>query len=236
MRLVFFLLLLLLVNLVLLLMMQAARQSAAEPERLARQINASRVTLMDAAGRPPAAPAAPSAIAEGNAPAVPAPPADTPLSVAGTVGACIEIGDFNTQTAASFEQDLSRLSHTGLPQRRVAQPAPSQLVYLPPLRSEAEADRRLAQLRKMGFTDSAVIRDDPARRWGISLGRFTRSDLADAHLEKLRGAGVQDARIVDYPPNSTRYVYRLSGVDGPSRARLAAAAAHYSGVTMRRCP
>ncbi len=227
MRLIFFLLLL--ANLVVLLVMQAARQGSAEPERLALQINASRVTLTDATDRPPS-PMASTPPAPRTSPT----PTDKPL--AGAVSSCIEIGDFNTQTAASFEQGVSRLSVSGLPQRRVMQPAPSQLVYLPPLRSEAEANRRLAQLREMGFADSAVIRDDPARRWGISLGRFTRTELADAHLEKLRGAGVHDARIVDHPPNSARYVYRWLGVDGPSGAQLAAAAAHYPGVTMRRCP
>ena len=225
MRLFFFLLLL--ANVVVLLVLQAARDRGTEPERLALQVNPARVTVIDAAGRP--APAPPK-------PAPQDPPPATATLPGDAVAACIEIGDFNTQTAASFEQDLSRLSHTGIPQRRVVQPAPSQLVYLPSLGSEGEANRRLSQLREMGFADSAVIRDDPARRWGISLGRFTRTELADAHLEKLRSAGVSDARIVEYPANSTRFAYRLSGVNTAGGARLAAAAANYSGVTMRRCP
>ncbi len=227
MKLIFFLLLL--VNLVVLLVTQAARDRATEPERLALQVNPARVTLIDAA-RPPA-------LASSTTPSVaPPPPGPAPaLPVAGGSAACIEIGDFNLQTAASFERHLSRLSHTGIPQRRVVQPAPSQLVFLPPQGSEADANRRLAQLREAGFADSAVIRDDPARRWGISLGRFTRTELAEAHLEKLRGAGVNDAQIGEYPANSTRLAYRLPGVDAAGGARLAAAAAEFAGVTMRRC-
>ena len=225
MRLFFFLLLL--ANVVVLLITQAASDRSREPERLALQVNAARVTLDYASGKPGAAP--PVA-------AKPQPvPAAAPAPAGGSTAACIEIGDFNTQTAASFEQDLSRLSHTGVPQRRVVQAAPSQLVYLPSQGSEADANRRLARLREMGFADSAVIRDDPARRWGISLGRFTRTELADAHLQKLREAGVNDARIAEYPANSTRFAYRLAGVDSAGGARLAAAAANYPGVTMRRC-
>ena len=223
MRLFFFLLVL--VNVVVLLVLQVARDRTIEPERLALQVNAERVAVIDAAGKPAPAPATPTAKAT-------PPPAVSPSGTA----ACIDIGDFNTQTAASFEQDLSRLSHTGTPQRRVVQPAPSQLVYLPPQGSEADANRRLAQLREAGFADSAVIRDDPARRWGLSLGRFTRTELAEAHLEKLRGAGVTDARIVEYPMNSTRYAYRLFGVNAAGGTRLAAIAANYTGVTMRPCP
>lgn len=216
-----FFFLLLLANVVVLLVTQAARDRGTEPERLAMQVNTSRLTVIDATGRSATAPSA--AISKG------------PTSNDGATS-CVEIGDFNAQTAASFEQDLSRLSLNHTPQRRVVQAAPSQLVYLPPQGSEAEANRRLAQLREKGFTDSAVIRDDAARRWGISLGRFTRSELADAHLEKLRSAGVTDARIVEYPANSTRYAYRVSGVTTAGSTRLAAAAANYSGVTLRRCP
>ena len=229
MRLFFFLLLL--ANLAALLLMQAARDGGTEPERLARQVNAERVTVIDPASRPTAATAAPEKTSQAAAASAPA----TPPVTAGA-GGCVEIGDFNAMTAASFEQELSRLSHTGIPQRRVVQAAPSQLVYLPPQGGEAEASRRLAQLREMGFADSAVIRDEAARRWGISLGRFTRTELAQAHLEKLRAAGVNDARIGEYPANSTRYAYRLPGVDAASGARLAAAAANFAGVTMRRCP
>ena len=231
MRLFFFLLLL--ANVVVLLITQGARDRSGEPERLALQVNAARVTLLDASGRPRVVspPEAKAAAAPATSPTV----STAPAPAGGSIAACIEIGDFNTQTAASFEEQLSRLSHTGVPQRRVVQAAPSQLVYLPPQGSEADANRRLARLRDMGFADSAVIRDDPARRWGISLGRFTRTDLADAHLQKLREAGVNDARIAEYPANSTRFAYRLAGVDTAGGARLAAAAANYPGVTMRRC-
>lgn len=236
MRLFFFLLVL--INLVIFLVMQGARDRSSEPERLALQLNAERVTLLDAAGTPVTRP---------SAPAAPTPAANTPssagratetktLPAAGGANACVEIGDFNTDTAAKFEEQLSRLPHSGVPQRRIVRAAPSQLVYLPSQGSEADANRRLAQLRDLGFKDSAVIRDDSARRWGISLGRFTRTELADARLEKLRSAGVPDARIIEYPANSTRFAYRLSGMEAAGGARLAAAVSAFEGVTMRRCP
>jgi hypothetical protein len=93
----------------------------------------------------------------------------------------------------------------------------------------------LAQLRTLGFTDSAVIRDDSARRWGISLGRFTRTELADAHLEKLRAAGVSDARIGEYPLNTARYAIRVTLEDAESRDDLKALATKFGGLTLRAC-
>jgi hypothetical protein len=136
---------------------------------------------------------------------------------------------------ASFEQQLAKLSSQPTPERRLVQAASSQQIFIPPLPNEEAANRRLAQLRSLGFTDSAVIRDDSVRRWGISLGRFTRSELAEAHLEKLRAAGVSDARIGEYPLNATRYAIRVSMEDAESRDEVKALATKFGNLTLRAC-
>jgi hypothetical protein len=133
------------------------------------------------------------------------------------------------------EQQVAKLSSAPTADRRLVQAASSQLIFIPPQASEEAANRRLAQLRTLGFTDSAVIRDDSARRWGISLGRFTRTELADAHLEKLRAAGVSDARIGEYPLNTARYAIRVTLEDAESRDDLKALATKFGGLTLRAC-
>ncbi len=230
MRVLFFLLLL--GNLVLLLVLQGSRDRGLEPERLAQQLHADRLSVVDGRRPPPQAPLPVDAPAPAE---VPAAAAAVQAPAFGSTPTCVEIGDFSPQAAVAFEDALSRLSHTGIPQRRTIRAAPSQLVYLPPLPGEAAATRRLAELRALGFADSAVIRDDPARRWGISLGLFSRPELAEAQLAKLREAGVSDARIGDHPSNAARYAYRLPGVDAAGGARLAAAASNFEGVVLRRC-
>lgn len=124
---------------------------------------------------------------------------------------------------------------TGIPQRRIVQPPPSYLVFLPPQPTEAAASRRLAELRQKGFADSAVMRDDSPRRWGVSAGLFSKEELAIAHLDKLHKAGFADARMGEHPLNSTRYAYRLPGVTAAGATRLAAVASGYAGVSMRPC-
>lgn len=235
MRVLFFLLLL--GNLVLLLVLQGSRDRGLEPERLAQQLHADRLSVVDGRRPPLEAPLPADAPAPADPPAPaaqpPGPAAQAPAF--GGAPVCVEIGDFSPQAAVAFEDALSRLSHTGIPQRRTVRAAPSQLVYLAPLPGEVAATRRLAELRALGFADSAVIRDDPARRWGISLGLFSRPELAEAQLAKLREAGVSDARIGDHPSNAARYAYRLPGVDAAGGARLAAAASNFEGVALRRC-
>lgn len=216
MKLVFFILLL--ANLILLLVLQSARTGGTEPELLARQLRPERFTVVDPPSAPPAAPAEPPS----------APAAAAPL-------ACLEIGDFSTRGAEDVEARLAQLSLGALPTKRLVQPPPQHIVYLPPQAGEAAAARRLAQLREGGFADSAIIRDEPRRRWGISLGLFSRIELAEAQLQKLRDAGVTDARIAEYPVNSARYAYRLAGLDEASAERLRGLASGLAGAVLRSC-
>ncbi len=235
-----------------------------EPERLAQQINPEQIRVLDAetaaaqavqeqlarhhAEQENAARQAeaevqgqrPGQAASASLPAQPGAASttsalDTQTSSSLARAVCVELGDFSAQAAESFEPQLSRLSMTGIPQRRIVQPPPTYLVFVPPQPTEAAASRRLAQLRDKGFADSAVIREESPRRWGISVGLFSKEELAMAQLDKLHTAGITEARMGEHPLNSTRYAYRLPGVTETGASRLAAVASGYAGVTMRAC-
>jgi hypothetical protein len=210
--------LLLLANVVVFLLLQAIQPFGGGANRLAQQVNAERLRLLDTSGKAEAA--ATSA---------------TGATATTQGGGCIEVGEFNAQTVVAFEQQLAKLGAGFNPQRRVVQAAASQLIFIPPLPSEELANRRLAQLRAMGFGDSAVIRDEPARRWGISLGRFTRAELAEAHLEKLRATGINDAQMGEYPVNATRYAVQVTVEEAELRERLKVLASKSGGATLRTC-
>lgn len=218
MKLVFFILLL--ANGVVWLVLQSARTPGIEPERIAAQLHQERLTVIKEPQPVPAAPV----------------PEDTTEAAPATAAAaCIDIGDFNTRSAATFEAEFARLSQGALPTKRLVRAPPQHIVYLPPQAGEAAASRRLAQLRDMGFTDSAVIREEPTRRWGISLGLFSRVELAEAQQQKLREAGVTDARIGEFPVNSARYAYRITGLDEAATGRLVALASGLAGIRLRNC-
>jgi len=244
MRVLFFVLLLANVA-VLALIVQPLRPTGVEPERLAQQVNADRISVIDPAAaamqaakerlarhraaQERAAQQAPAPAAAGTPPATDAAPSSLARAV------CVELGDFSAQAAESFEPQLSRLSMTGIPQRRVVQPPPSYLVFLPPQATDTAAAGKLAQLREQGFADSAVIREDSPRRRSVSVGLFSKEELAMAQVEKLHRSGFADARMGEHPLNSTRYAYRLPGVTETGATRLAAVASGYAGVTVRPC-
>ncbi len=228
---------------VLALIVKPVPPAGVEPERLAQQLHAERISVID-----PTAAALQAAkerlqrhrVAQERA-AQQAAPAGTPPAAAEAPSSslakavCVELGDFSAQAAESFEPQLSRLSMTGIPQRRVVQPPPAYLVFIPPQATDTAAAGKLAQLREKGFADSAVIRDDSPRRRGVSAGLFSKEELAMAQVEKLHQSGFTDARMGEHPLNSTRYAYRLPGVTETGATRLAAVASGYAGVTVRPC-
>ncbi|MEO0316844.1 MAG: putative exported protein [Pseudomonadota bacterium] len=237
-----FLFALLLANVVMLLVLQSFRPSGVEPERLALQLHAERVSVQKAgkeAAPPPISPSSPSSPSSSDPPpaaaSVPkAPPAA--MAPRRAPGKCIEVGDFNAQTAAKFESALPQLSLPVLPVKRVVQASPSQIVMLSPQASEAAANRRVAQLREQGFKDVSVMREASARRWGISLGVFSKPELADAQLAALKQAGVSDARIEEHPLNSSRLAYQLVGLEADAGDGLRKLVSGFAGVTLRDCP
>lgn len=158
-----------------------------------------------------------------------------PLVRRTTEGECIEVGSFTTQTATKFESGLARLSLRELPKKRLVEAPPSSIVWLPPQQGEAGANRRAAQLRKLGFNDIAIIRDAGERRWGLSLGLFTSLDLAQARLKALKSAGITDARVEEHPINSSRFAYELIGLDRGMKAAVRALQNNFEGTAMRPC-
>lgn len=158
-----------------------------------------------------------------------------PLIRQAAEGECIEVGPFTTQSALKFEAALALLPLRELPKKRLIQAPPSHLVFIAPQQGEASAQRRLTQLRGLGFNDSAVIRDAGERRWGVSLGIFTSQELAEARVTLLKNAGVTDVRLEEHPINSSRFAYELRGLDRTLKAGLQAAQSSFEGTSLQPC-
>ena len=211
-RLVFWLLLL--SNLVLLTLLPGPLPGTAtlEPQRLLQQVQTEHITILS------------------NTPSNDHAPVAAPIP-----SPCVEIGDFTTSTAAKFESRLAKLKLPSLPLKQQVQAPQASLVFIPPQADEASANRRLAQLRNLGFTDVSVVREPLARRWGISVGLFTSPDLAAALLENLKKSGVSDARIEEHPLSSARFAYQLKGFAAEDKPELKILITEFAGITLRNC-
>lgn len=185
--------------------------SSLEPQRVLQQVQPERVTIVSN------------------------PLTNDPALAAPKPAPCVEIGDFSTTAAAKFESRLAKLKLPTLPLKLQVQPPQASLVFIPPQSDEASANRRLNQLRKLGFNDLSVVREPPARRWGISVGLFSSAELAAAQLENLKKAGVADARIEDYPVNSARFAYQLKGFASEDKPELKTVITEFAGTSLRSC-
>jgi len=67
-------------------------------------------------------------------------------------------------------------------------------VYIPPLTSKAEADKKTAELKKLGIEDYLVVTDSGPNRWAISLGVFSSEAGAQKRLTLLKDKGVKSAK------------------------------------------
>jgi hypothetical protein len=177
-------------------------ETGREPERLARQVEPERIrvltpeqakSLRDAAkaAQPP--------------PAMPNGPLDVAIGAA-----CVEFGDFSESQASRVRPRLEALGIVDRLEVRGVEAAGWYMVYVPPYKTRAEADRAAAQLREQGVRDFIVIGDNSPLRFGIALGSFRDQDLASKHLADLQKRGVKTARVADKPStvSATRYVIR----------------------------
>jgi len=163
---------------------QRGQPSGHEPARMNNQLHPERISLLPAtasvapAATPVAAPAAPEAAAAA------APAAQL---------ACVELLSFTPGEAVRFETRIDALGLASQLSRRELPTPSSYMVMLPPQGSREAAEQKTAELRGMGITDSFIIQDNSARRFGIALGTFRNQDAAQAHLATMIRRGARTA-------------------------------------------
>jgi hypothetical protein len=109
--------------------------------------------------------------------------------------ACIEWGPFSGEELARVRAALEPLA---LGSRLTAVPVSVTAgwwVYLAPQKSRDIAERKIAELKKLGVADSYLVQDRGEWENAISLGIFRNEDGAQRFLEDLRSKGVRSAVV-----------------------------------------
>ena len=215
---------------------------AREPARLRNQLAADKLVLLSGAqaqaiaqAATPAETAADSAtesVAAAEVPVVPVPPA-----VAAPPVACVETDAFAAGDARRFETRLARLD-IGTRQTRLTVPFQEitrHLVYLPPQGGKEGADRRTAELRERGVTNSFVMQEDSPLKWAISLGVFKTEAAARSEAARLAKQGVANVRVVGRGPQSQRFAYRFRAIDTEIRNRIVEAGRGLPAAVLHMC-
>ncbi|WP_295992937.1 SPOR domain-containing protein [Rugamonas sp.] len=193
-----------------------------EPARLQHQLNADKLALIAA---PKAGAAVASALAAVVKPAAPA------------AAACLEIGNFVLADALRFENQVGplnlgdRQSRHNLPGTEIS----SYIVYIPSQGSKDGADKKAGELKQLGVSNYFIMNDNPAMRWGISLGVFKTEAAAQNELAALVKQGVHSARVAPRLSGSKLLAYQFRDVDGDTRAKLEKIQLGYASTETHVC-
>ena len=227
-------LLLLLLNIALLAWQQGVfgrfAESGREPERMTRQMQPDRIRVLnekDVQELRERASQSRAATASSGTTTPAAPDLNVPQ-------ACVEFGDFIGTDVARVEAALLQL---GLGSRQTARQVEVPglfIVYLPPYKTRAEAERVAADLNQRGVKDMMILSDGPLRL-GISLGAFRDVDLARAHAAAVEKLGVKNVRVSDKPNPIVATRYQLRELDVPAAQQLASIRKEFPAQSVRPC-
>jgi len=213
-----------------------------EPQRLTQQVQPEVLQLLPANSprlvAPVRAQAAPVDIASDSAAApavVPAPPAVAQAPVAPS---CIEVGNFTAADARRFSGQLASLNLGDKLVQKLTQDVTSHMVYIPPQDGREGAERRTAELRRLGIADFYVIPDsfpNPALRGGVSLGIFRTEDAAKAYVGQLIAKGMRSARIIARRSRAGKQVFQLRDLTTEARGAVDRIKAGFPEQEIRAC-
>jgi hypothetical protein len=182
------------------------------------QISPERISTVAAGPLPPVS---------GNSPAV-----------AAALAACVEWGTFGSAEAARADAALATLAlPADVLQRRVAD-VDGYWVHLPPLKTRAEADRKVGELKGLGVEEFFVVQEAGPWRNAVSLGLFKNEEAARVALERLLQRGVRAAVIVRREKLLKQVTFYLREPDAPTVARLTELQRDFPATTIKAgvCP
>lgn len=208
---------------------QLGQPGGHEPARMKNQLYPERIRLLPATAVSPQPPAPASAAPEA------APVADAGAAAAPAQLACLELLSFTPAEATRFETRIDALGLASRLSRRELPTPSSYMVMLPPQGSREAADQKTAELRDLGITDSFIVQDNSARRFGIALGTFRSQEAAQEHLETMIRRGAKTARIAEVGTGPARLAIQLRALDPAAEAQVTRARAEFPRLEARPC-
>ena len=174
-----------------------------------------------------------------NPPANPAPaqPQAGSSPATGAVAAqaglvCIEWGGFTPDQSARARGALEK---AGLRDQATQREIPERYwVYIPPLKSAAEAEKKTGELKARGISEFTVVQNDEQWSNAIALGEFKTDEAANTFLAQLRQKGVRSAVVGQRAAKSVTFVIRDPG--DAQAAKLAGLKNDFPGAQLKVTP
>lgn len=123
------------------------------------------------------------------------PAAPPPPVAAAKPAVCLEWGTFPEDKLAAARQALDKLAvkQDQVTVQRMEENNGNYWVYIPPLRTREDAQKKLGEVRGLGIEEGYVLQDNSRWKNAISLGVFSNEEGAKRFLSALRAKGVRSA-------------------------------------------
>ncbi len=119
--------------------------------------------------------------------------------------------------------------------RNVASEGGGWWVFIPPLASRAEADKKAADLKQMEVSDYFIVPEAGPNRLAISLGVFSREERAQERLAELQKKGVKSAKVMQRPGKNGHVLLEVRGPVARQAELLDVAAGVMPDVAAQNC-
>jgi cell division protein FtsN len=122
---------------------------------------------------------------------------------------CLEWGSFAADDTPRAQAALARFELGDKVSQRES--SEGYWVYIPPLKTRADADRKAGELKALGIGEYSVVQDASQWRFAIALGEFKTGEEANNSLAQLRQKGVRSAVAGPRGATSSTFVIRDPG-------------------------
>lgn len=170
-------------------------------------------------------------------PGAPLPPAST-VQAAAAPSACMEWGSFSSGELARAQGAVDRLA-LGDRVRRIDVPVTAGFwVYIPPMNSKADMDRKAGELKELGIIDHYPVMETGRWRFSISLGIFRSEEGAKKYLAALREKGVRSAIVGKREQRINQTAFLVKDPTATDSENLAVLKLEFPGTDLRaiECP
>ncbi len=208
------------------------RESAPNPDaQLSRmQLKAEEIRIIP----PPERPAPVAAQTPPTAPATSA-PVSTSAPASTT---CVEWGTFSGGELARAQAAIDRLALGGRLRKIEVAVTAGWWVYIPPMKTRAEMERKAAELKDIGISEYYPVTEANRWRYAISLGIFRSEDGARKYLATMRAKGVRSAVAGRRDQRVTQSAFLVRGPGDEDSANLVVLKSEFPGTELRalECP
>ena len=161
-----------------------------------------------------------------------------PAVIPSRPSACIEWGAFSAAELPLAREAIAALNLGARVSPVEVQTIAGWWVYIPPLKSKAEVERRVAELGQQGVKEYFAIDNGGDMHNAISLGIFKSEEAANHYLQALQDKGVRSAQVGRRDHRVTQTGFLIRNPDPAISARMAELATRFPGSELKAkdCP